>query len=294
MIAHWGTTVVDAEDPGDRRLLSVTSVIGNQGESDGLIWWARRAVAELAIDRQSQWLPHVHAGDRKAAVDFLAKAHQVEADAARDLGSQVHDLLERWVLDGYRPDAPDEAAPYLDQFGRWLDRADPTYEAVELTVFNLTYGYAGTLDGVATIGGVRFLVDYKTSAKAYDTQQRPTKPRADGCGLQLAAYAHAERAAAFRARRVEAPFSPRVYALSDAELAQAVDMPEVDAGLIIHITPEHCTAYPFSLGRPAFRAFLHAVEMYRWAKQTSKAVMGPPLDLGGVARGHHRAATSAA
>ena len=57
----------------------------------------------------------------------------------------------------------------------------------------------------------------------------------------------------------------------------AVPVPEVDIGLVIHITPEHCEAWPMECGAEIHKAFLYVLEAARWMFQTSKTVMGLPL-----------------
>lgn len=291
---RYGTVNVDEPEPDDLVLRSVTTIINVISNSDPFIWWARYGVAELAINLESQWKAHVNAGDRKAATKFLAGKHEEVADRARKTGSKVHDALEDYALTGVRPDVP-EIEPYIAQFDGWLASAQPTYQAAELTVFNPAYGYAGTLDAIAEIGGVRFLIDYKTSEKSFDRKDKPTRPYPDTAGLQVAAYAYATHAAIFRARKRDRPFSPRDYYLSPDELQRCVAMPDVDAALVVHITPEHCAAYPFVLTDDMFEAFLHVIEAYRWAKHTSHTVMGPPLELpeGGANVDHWPTATPA-
>lgn len=58
----------------------------------------------------------------------------------------------------------------------------------------------------------------------------------------------------------------------------AVPVPEVDTGLVIHITPDHCDAYPVECGPDIFEAFLFVQEAARWQFQTSKTVIGRPLE----------------
>lgn len=293
---HYGAAIeVATPGPDDRLLYSVTSILNVIGESDGLVWWARRGVAEVAIDTQSQWRPHVDAGDRKAAVDFLANAHNRQNDEDKDRGSKLHDLLLQWTLDGARPACDDPAlAAYLDHFDRWLDDYQPEFEAAELTVYHPGYGYAGTLDAIAVVDGLRCVVDWKTKERAFDARGKPATPFAAQAVLQINAYARCELAAAFRARRHEPRFSPRLYALSPDEQARAVELPHVDAGLLVMLTPEHCTAYPCRLGQDIFRSFLHAIEVYRWVKHVSASTMGPPLLPPGGDRADHRPATTAA
>jgi len=298
---HHGTTVVAGAGPDDALYYSVTSILGavNSG-GDGLVWWARYGTADIAVSRPAAW-----SGQEPAeAVKWLAQAHEHQAKVNRDTGSLVHAAIEQWTLTGTRPNLADLPAPeaadparaevYLDHFGDWLDLAQPEYEAAELVVYSPGRGYAGTLDAIAKVGGVPWLIDYKTHHEGYDRNGRPKRPYAEQVALQLVAYQRAEWAALFRARRVEQAFSPRLYALSATERAHAMPVPQVEAGLCVYLTPDHCLAYPILLADTAWRGFLHATEVYRWLKHDSKAVMGAPLDLGGGGRADHQPAAAPA
>jgi len=299
---HPGTVSVGAAEPDDQLCLSVTSIISaaNGGSSDGLVWWARRGAATIAVNRRDVWAG-MTPGE---ASDWIARRHEANAKVNRDNGSTVHDALEQWALTGTRPAGSDlrmvgDADPkmvglMLDQADAWLQQAQPDYLAAELTVYSPTRGYAGTLDAIARVAGVPFLIDYKTHYDSWDRDGRPRRPYPEQVALQLVAYQRAEWAALFRARRVERSFYPRYYALSAAERDQSIAVPPVEAGLCVYITPEHCHAYPVLLDDRAWRAFLHAIDVYRWLKHDSKSVMGQPLDLGGDGHAHHRATAAPA
>lgn len=301
-IDSFGATVVDNAEPGDLTLYSVTSILNALNDGDGLVWWAAREAATWAVEHQAAWVPLAEEARHKA-VRVIADAHRESSERAMHRGSAVHDLLEQWVLSGQRPDARVEqedgtvfdATDYLDSFDRWARAAQPQFEAAEMTVFSPRYGYAGTLDAIAVIDGVRFMIDYKTKADGFDRDGRPVKPRPASVALQLAAYAHAELAAVFRARRLEQKFRPRLYCLSPDEQARAIEVPAVDAGLAVMVTPQHTMAYPVRVDDEVFRAYLYAIEAYRWVKHTSKGVMGAPLLLKEVPDdADHRAATQTA
>ena len=57
----------------------------------------------------------------------------------------------------------------------------------------------------------------------------------------------------------------------------AAPVPEVDTGLVIHITPESCEPYPIVCDEAVFEAFLAVQDAARWLFSTSRTVMGPPL-----------------
>jgi hypothetical protein len=54
-------------------------------------------------------------------------------------------------------------------------------------------------------------------------------------------------------------------------------VPPVDTGLVIHITPDSCEAFPIVCDEDVFDAYLAVQDAARWLFQTSKTVMGVPL-----------------
>lgn len=274
-----GQTPLEGEKPNDddARMWSVTTINGCLAK-EGLIYWAAEQTATCAVDQLATVQAMVSDGDRADVIKWLRDARfrrpKGERTAA-DLGAAVHEACEQFALTGTRPEVDDDVAPFLDQFDAWCDKFQPVYEAAEVTVYSPQYGYAGTCDAFLSVDGVRFIVDYKTSKKSYDARGKPTGPYPE-VALQLAAYRHAEMAAVWRPRRME-QFRRRYYLLGEAEKAMAVPVPEVDTGLVIHITPEHCDAYPVECGPEIHESFLFVLEAARWQFQTSKSVIGLPL-----------------
>lgn len=271
---------VNRAAPDDQRLWSVTTIIGVL-DKPALVYWAANETAAAAVDDHEIWIPMARSRGRDEAKKWLSGARfrppAGQTLSSADLGTEAHRCLEQAVITGAWPDdIHPEAQPFCEQLDRWLNRFQPEWSASELTVFSPTYGYAGTCDGMLTIDGVRCIVDLKTSRKARDTRGNPTTPYPEQVALQLAAYRHAELAAVWRARRHEVQ-RRRYYLLNDDEIASAVPVPEVDQGLVLHVTPELASAWPIECGPEVHKAFLHTIECARWALQTSQWVMGDPL-----------------
>lgn len=276
--------------PDDERLWSVTTIIKAIGSDEGLIHWSADETAKAAIRSEKTWRAIQEESGDAEAIAWLAQARFKGAKGERSatkLGSAVHTAIEQWIVNGTRPTPDtslgeygfidDEVVPYLDMFDRFLDRFQPTFEAAEMTVYHPGYGYAGTLDGIATIEGTRVIIDYKTAKQSFDGRGNRKKPWAD-VALQLAAYRHAEFAAVWRARRYE-KYSRRYYLLSQEERALAVPVPATDGGLVVHLTPDHCDVYPVECGDEVHTAFLYAIEAARWSYEMSKGVIGSPIAL---------------
>lgn len=277
-----GPAPEDVQKPGDDdlRMWSVTTLIGCL-DKPALIYWSAEETAKAAVKSMKSVAAMVDEQGPDAAVEWLKGARFRRPRGQRtaaELGTAVHAACEEYVITGQRPDVDDEVAPFLAQFDAWCDEFQPDYQAAEVTVFSPTYGYAGTCDAFLTIDGVRFIADYKTTRKSFDGKGNPTGPYPE-VALQLAAYRWSELAAVWRPRRFE-KYRRRYYLLSPEERALAAPVPEVDTGLVIHLTPEHCHAYPVDCGEGVFDSFLAVIDAARWSFDLSKAAIGQPLVKG--------------
>jgi hypothetical protein len=110
---------------------------------------------------------------------WLRAAATEERDAAAKLGTAVHDAAAA----GFAiEDAEPAVQPRLRQFRHWLDASGCDILATEFQVFNLTAGYAGTVDFIGRFpDGSLWTVDLKTGNGIYSEHV-----------LQLMAYTMAE------------------------------------------------------------------------------------------------------
>lgn len=283
---------VDAKPQADdERLWSVTTILKSYGDAQALIEWSAGAVADEALDNLEWYQTKVEKEGRdKARRDLIDSRYRPRAGerSATALGEGVHAAIEILVVTGKRPahgeflteksgvmDA--EIDPYLDSFEMFLDHAQPEFQAAEMTVYNTTYGYAGTTDAVLTLQGVPVIGDYKSSKKELDGRGNRSKPWKDSV-LQVNAYKGAEFVAVWRARRFHS-YSRRYYLLNEDERAMAVPMPETDGGVVIHITPRHCDVWPVPTGDDVFERFLYALENARTDQDLSRGWLREPLML---------------
>lgn len=276
---HHEEEQIAKPDDDDLILHSVTSIMKAVGGNEGLIYWSAEEAAKCAV-RVAKSLPaRIEEDGEEATILWLRDARfrpEKGTRSATQLGTDCHHAFHSYVLTGQRPQVDAELVPFLDAFDRWCQEFQPAYEAAEMTVYSPRYGYAGTLDAIMKVGDTRLVVDYKTTKKARDNKGELKGPYPE-VALQLAAYRHAELAAVWRPRRYE-KFRRRYYLLGPDEQAQAVPVPEVDGGLVLHVTPEACVAYPVQCDDVVFRCFLFAVEAYRWVHQVQPGVLGQPLE----------------
>jgi hypothetical protein len=83
---------------------------------------------------------------------------------AADRGTTVHSLIEAFKQTGTVVNTvPEQFKGYANGFYRWVEDHKPIILESEKSVFNNKYGYAGTLDMIANIGGKRYVIDFKTN-----------------------------------------------------------------------------------------------------------------------------------
>lgn len=89
-------------------------------------------------------------------------------DDLADLGNFIHDYVEAY-LNGWIPEDPwrDDQAEMVMAFHDWLEVNDVELVISEATVFG--NGYAGTLDMIARVNGVPYLIDIKSSRAVHES-----------------------------------------------------------------------------------------------------------------------------
>lgn len=177
---------------------SITTVISM--ESIDLTGWAGFMAAKSLADHEHLGQALGEPGHLRRLVRESASAAERYRDQAAARGDRVHNFAEQFALAALGLPTELEATRALlaehDELGfarsfeNWWDeyRVEPL--AAEVTVWNESVGYAGTIDLVARIGGRVALVDYKT--KGTDRDGLVKSPDAKVI-MQLAAAAKAEQ-----------------------------------------------------------------------------------------------------
>lgn len=163
------------------RYVSVTSALAVVAKP-ALVFWsanlaARRAMENLpkliAAARRTEPCGRTRArtdppacGECAECVEYWVSIfHHGEKERRAREGSAVHDILEHWTLTGewvYKPredwgeyaPTPEEMAPYIASLKAFIADYGLTPESwvvAECTVFNHTFRYAGTLDGIIDV-----------------------------------------------------------------------------------------------------------------------------------------------
>lgn len=176
---------------------SITTVI-SQLPSSLSGWFGHMAASAVSRDPR---LPGAlgKPGELKAVVRDASSAAERYRDDAAERGTRVHHYCEQVALRALgRAEELDAARLSLEEHGEggfaarfddWWELYDVRPVEPEITVWNATLGYAGTLDLVATINGRTCLIDYKTKNTDRDGF---VKPLDDKVVMQLVAGMKAE------------------------------------------------------------------------------------------------------
>ncbi|MFJ2144275.1 PD-(D/E)XK nuclease family protein [Glutamicibacter sp. NPDC087831] len=182
---------------GEAIVPSITTVIGM--DKLDLSGWAGYMAAKSLSDDHRLVQAVGHPRQLRSLVRDAAGAAEAYRDSAAMRGDRVHNYAEQRALQALdlehdlgSAQAALEANKELGfarHFDQWWEDYDVRPLAAEVTVWNHSVGYAGTIDLVAKIGGRTCLVDYKT--KNTDRDGFVKRPD-DKVIMQLAAACKAE------------------------------------------------------------------------------------------------------
>ena len=196
----------------------------------------------------------------KRILEWLASRPYSLKEKAAELGTDIHEAIEAYVLGKPFPPWRSDVAPRMRQFEHFLKEYRPVFEMTEASVYNRTHRYAGTLDGILQLwntpdgkpadgaSGIKLIADYKSGKAIYEE-----------VALQLAMYRYAE-----------------FIGMPDGSEAP---MPKVDGAAALHLTD---TGYEFldvQADESIYKFALHVREVYRFQTDVKKHVIRGPLRL---------------
>lgn len=252
------------------RFISVTTVLGNISKF-GLQDWAARLSATAAFDRLPQLVRASRApicnltktadacGTCRDCVTYwLADRHNQVRDDAADLGVKLHDVAESDALFGDGIHIDDDVRPFAEQYRRWAGHYNPEFHATEMTVISRKWGYAGTLDAILSIAAMPKQLEHLNGLPSCTDWK--TSKSVDICkGWQVVAYANADA----------------VLLPDGTELP----MPEIKAGLIVHIRPERVQMREVYLTDQNFQSFIHMLRVVEGLSAGLNTVLSRPVTL---------------
>lgn len=147
---------------------SVTQICEMLDKSGALLPWATKCM-RIALENG-------------APIVVAENAWKTVSEEAKDIGSQLHDLIEQYIKTGcdksvsvaYSEPVQNGFLAFLE----WEAKAHIAWLDTEKTVYDTERCYAGTLDAIAVIDGKKYVIDFKSSRGFYD-----------GYDLQISAYA---------------------------------------------------------------------------------------------------------
>lgn len=257
-------------------LWSATTLIKTAlGTSTPLVEWNVRTACETAFDKHRTLTAFVEDGDREGAIKWLKDSRFQRSGAAAARGTDVHQAAEQLAL-GAVPDVAPEIEPYVEQYRRFLEDFEPEFLLAEAPVYNLTRGYAGTLDAVARIDGRTVVCDVKTTPHGPDAKTDAGRPKSrppyPEVALQLTLYRNAELVGLLADRR---EINYRRYYAFDPD-SHTEPMPATEGGVCVVVSPEDYLVVPVDTSERIWKACLHMLAMARFQTETSQVVFGPP------------------
>jgi hypothetical protein len=261
----------------ETRLWSATELLKMAlGTSKPLVEWNVGTVAETAYDKFKTLGAFVEDDDRAAAIKWLKDSRWVRTGEAMARGTEIHDAAEKLAL-GTLPAIEPHVEPYVEQYRRFLEEFQPEFVMAEAPVYNVSAGYAGTLDAIARIDGQTVVCDIKTTPYGPDAKTESGRPKSrppyPEVALQLALYRHAELVGILADRR---EVNYRRYYVLDLETMHTEPMPETDGAVCIVVSPEDYLVVPVDTSERIWNTCRHVLEVARFQAETSKAVFGPP------------------
>jgi hypothetical protein len=211
---------------GPEPLPGVTTVLGRTVNKPALIHWAAKKGAKAALD------------DPTLSIEEAALAHRRTTEAASEKGQTLHaafEGLQQGVsLEDIEENMKGDLKGAVRALKDWVETFSPKFLFQEVFVVNSTYGYAGTIDGVAIdIAGRPFILDYKTGREIYEDMD-----------VQLSGYFGGE------------------YLVDPATREKIdFDMSDIEYAMLVHLKPNG--AWQVRKAQNKFIEFISYLHLYR-------------------------------
>jgi len=154
---------------GEAKYPSVTSILSEYGNKDGLIQWSANCVVDYIKDH----LEDIRTGAMTIDdidLDHAKQYYKEKSGEACNIGSSVHHYIEQWIkkelgLPYSFIGVDAEAEKSVQAFYDWEKENNFLPYASEMTVYSHANRYAGTLDCLARVNGKIVVLDIKTSKR---------------------------------------------------------------------------------------------------------------------------------
>ncbi len=209
----------------------VTSVLGIIAKP-ALVYWAAGKAAEF-VDANLPVNQPLDEVEKKRLVEGAKTAHRSSLKDAADIGTLFHEYVEKYIK-GEKPTKPKNKMLKVatENFHKWVDSNHVEFKSSERKILSLKHRYCGTCDFTAKVNGKNVVGDLKTSSGVWNEYW-----------LQLAAYKGA--------------------------LLEEYPQFTIDHTLILRCGKDGSfEVKELNDFETNFKAFLSALELYRWEKQT--------------------------
>lgn len=226
-----------------RPVPGVTTLLGKGLPKPAIPYWAAKSVAEYVMDNP-EGVDALRLMGRDSAVAALKQVPWTKRDEAAVRGTDVHALAER-IIHGEQVDVPEHLVGHVEGYARFVDAFGLEPIVTEVPLANRAHWYAGKPDAIVNMGGLVWLLDWKTSSGVYGET-----------ALQTAAYARAD-----------------FYAPTPDD---EIPMPHIDRIGVVHVTADGSQIYPLGDIDEAFKVFTHIAWV---ASKTEwiKGLIGDPM-----------------
>ena len=228
---------------GEMQLPGVTSILNSLAKPQ-LQYWAANTVAQCAIDELGKVADWVINDNEKTAYDFLKRAPSRDSGPKAQLGTDVHDAIEKINLNEDLGRVHPDVEPFIEVYRKFLKDFDVGILEAEATIYKKDL-YAGTLDMIIDIDGETIVCDVKTGKGIYPP-----------VALQQVAYARADA----------------IYEIDGSERP----LPKIDAAAALHLRPEGYVLLPLKIDDEVWSVFEALLRVSKWDSELSKTVIGKP------------------
>jgi hypothetical protein len=233
--------------------IGVTSVLSTLNKPF-LVNWAAKMAAGFAVQEKEAW---EQLTSISAKVDLIAGASKRYTKEAADTGTMAHAATERLaryrLYGGDKPTFTEQEAPFVRTYLRFEQEMKAKPLHVEQTVWNHTYGYAGTFDGIYQLGDGTPVIE----VAMVDTKTGKSGVYAE-VALQQVAYCNAE--------------------VMVSPTGEQVEMPKIDQAYALWLRPDGYALYPLKTGEWEWRVFLELLDIAKWQGDVGASAIRKPIN----------------
>jgi hypothetical protein len=151
---------------------SVTAATGVIDKSRPLIYWAVGLAKDFLMGNLQVLIDDTKGDKIAAIIEEAVKQHSIKKQEAADVGTQVHDWVERFIKAKSKnewPEIPKDPQVFngVTAFLKWVDEYEVKFISSEKLVYSKKYKYAGIMDAEAVIKRKTCVIDFKTSKAIY-------------------------------------------------------------------------------------------------------------------------------